>query len=605
MKQLRRALGLLAVSHGPLFLFETVYRLAGAALLVPGFSACFAGLMRITGYRYLTAENLRSFAAHPVTLAVSLLLWALIALYFLIDIGTVLCMLDLAAQGRKCSVLFALRHALRAFRHPWGASRLLLLAYLPVLGVFLHLGTMAALVFTVRIPVPVLDFILKHPLYIFLSALAFTLLGGWMMRWLYVPIFHLSGVAGFREARRKSVLLARKYWFQNLACVFLVQCALMLFYGLAALAGILLLRVVSASLARSFLTSHVLTFLVSALLAVSILSIPATYAMIYALLERQTESLGQSMTHITAEEGPVTSRARRLRRVLGALAILGALAGCILIIYRYQRRRYNLDIEYLRTMEVTAHRGDSAHSPENTMAAFQTAWNNGADWIELDVRQSSDGVIYCMHDSTFTRVTGVKKQSWELSWPEISQLDAGSHFSGAFAGERLPLLEEAIDFAAQSGVRLNIELKPTAHDSDLEQATADIIRQKGFEDQCVVTCQRYLSLEKLKEYAPELTTVYVMPMVYGNLDQLTAADHFSVSYHFINRDMVSRLHQKGKQVYAWTVDRADIMQRMIDLGVDNIITNNVALGKACVSAAAASDIVQTLVEEFVEDTDAH
>ena len=107
-------------------------------------------------------------------------------------------------------------------------------------------------------------------------------------------------------------------------------------------------------------------------------------------------------------------------------------------------------------------------------------------------------------------------------------------------------------------------------------------------------------MEKLKEYAPELTTVYVVSVAYGNLDQLQAADHFSVAYPYISRDMVSRLHRAGKQVYAWTVDRADIMQRMIDLGVDNIITNDVALGVATVRAASASDIVQTLVEEFAE-----
>ena len=598
MGQLRRALRLLRVNGRPLFLFETVYKLAGAALLVPGFSAFFTGVMRITDHRYLTAENLRSFAAHPLTLCFAVLLLAMAALYFLIDIGAVLCLLDQAAQGRPCSVLFALRHMLRVFkRHP-RASNLLLLAYLPFLGIFLHLGTMAALVFTIRIPLPISGFLLGNPLYIFLAALILLALTVWMLRWLYVPVFHLVGGDSFRDARKKSAGLSRRYWAQNLAGVLLVQCGLMLFYGLTALGGILILRVISASLARSFLTSHVLTFLAMALLAVSILSIPVTYAVIYTLLERQTADQGRVMAHIASRESPLPPRTRRLRRAAGMLALLCAFMGCVLIVYRYQRRRYNLDIEYLRTMEVTAHRGDSAHSPENTMAAFRTAWENGADWIELDVRQSSDGMVYCLHDSTFTRVTGIKKYAWELSWAEISQLDAGSHFSSDFAGEGLPLLEDAIDFAIQSGARLNIELKPTAHDKNLEQAVADIIRQKEFADQCVVTCQQYSALQKVKAYAPELTTVYVMPMVYGNLEQLTDADHFSISYSFINRDMVSRLHRMGKQVYAWTVDRADIMQRMIDLGVDNIITNNVALGKACVSAAAASDIVQTLVEEW-------
>ncbi|MBQ9197065.1 MAG: glycerophosphoryl diester phosphodiesterase membrane domain-containing protein [Clostridia bacterium] len=597
MRSVRGALRLLSLCRGPLFLFEAVYKLAGAALFVPGFSLCFSALMRLTGHKYLTAENLLSFALHPLTLIAALALFLLIAFYFLIDIGVTLCMLSQAAQERRCGVLFALTSALRAMRRKKISP--LLLIHLPCLGLFLHLGVVSALFFTVRIPVPISSFLLSRPAYLLIMAVILLLLCRWMLRWLFMPAFCLVGGESFREARQKSVGMSKRRWPRCLSGILLVQLGLILFYGLAALAGIPLLRLISASLARSFLTAHVMTFLVSALLAVSILSIPCTYALVWTLMLQYLAENGESAPRAAIAQRPLTPRATRLRAAIGALCFLCAAGACALIVSRYQRRLYNLDIEYLRSMEITAHRGDSAHSPENTMAAFQTAWDNGADWIELDVRQSSDGMIYCMHDSTFTRVTGVKKQSWELSWNEISQLDAGSHFSAEFAGEKLPLLAEAIDFARQCGVRLNIELKPTAHDDHLEQAVAQLILENDFAEQCVVTCQRYDALKRIKEYAPELTTVYVMSMAYGNLEQLTDADHFSISYHFINRDMVSRLHRMGKQVYAWTVDRQDIMERMIDLGVDNIITNNVALGKACVTAASASDIVQTLVEELV------
>ena len=591
----RRALRLLSISREPLFWFETVYKLAGAALIVPGFSACFNLLTHLTGHRYLTAENLRSFLLHPLTLLFALFLLAVMALYFLVDMGVVACMLDQAAQGQRCTVLFALRHSLRSAKKALRPASLLMQLYLPLLGLFLHTGIAAALIATVRIPVPITTYILKNALYMGLLALAALLLCAWMLMWLFVPFFHLVAGETFQESIKKSARLARRRWRQALGTVLLVQCGLMVLYGLAAFIGLLALKAISASLARSFLTSHVLTFLVSALLAVSVLSIPLNYAALYPLLEDDP-----AWKHLPPYEEALTPRQRRLRRALGILALLLTLAGCVLIVYRYQRGHYNLDIEYLHTMEITAHRGDSAHAPENTMAAFERAWENGADWIELDVHQSSDGAVFCMHDNSFARVAGVKKRAWELDWDTIRQLDAGSHFSRDYAGEGMPLLEEAIDFAALHGVRLNIELKPTAYDINLEEAVVNIIRDRNFEDQCVVTCQRYDALKKVKEYAPELTTVYVMSMVYGNLEQLTDADHFSVNYSFINRDMVSHLHRMGKQIYAWTVDRADIMQRMIDLGVDNIITNNVALGKDCVSAAAASEIVQTIVEEWVE-----
>ena len=128
----------------------------------------------------------------------------------------------------------------------------------------------------------------------------------------------------------------------------------------------------------------------------------------------------------------------------------------------------------------------------------------------------------------------------------------------------------------------------------------DIIQEYGFEDDCVITSQKYTALERVKEIAPEIETVYVMPVAIGSIEWLTAADHFSISYRFINRAMVSRLHQAGKQIYAWTVNRRDIMDRMIDLGVDNIITDNIALARQCVSAGTASELVTTLLEEITE-----
>lgn len=600
MKHVRRTLQLLSRCREPLFLFETVYKMAGAALFVPGFSACFTLLTRMTGHRYLTAENLRSFVLHPLTLLFFALLLAVLACYFLIDIGVVLCLLDQAAQGKPCGILHALRHTLRAARRGFAPGSLLMLLYLPLLALFLHMGTAAALIATIRIPVPVSAFLLKNPLYLGLLAAVLLALTLWMVLWLSVPHWHLNGGLSFRQSIQKSMALSRSFGLQSLAGILLVQAGFILIYGVAALVGIVLLRAISASLARSFLTSHVLTFLISALLAVSILSIPITYATIYALLERQCAARNMPMAHALPEASLLSPRKRRLRRVIGLLAFLTALAACVFIFYRYQRRHYNLDIEYLRATEITAHRGASADYPENTMAAFEGAWAQGADWIELDVRMSRDGEIFCMHDASFTRTTGTSGRAWEKDWVEISRLDAGSRFDQAFAGEGLPLLRDAIAFAQDRHIRLNIELKPSAQDTGLEEGVAALIREAGFEDDCVVTCQRYFALEKIKQIAPELTTVYVMSMIYGDLNQFAAADHFSVSYHFITRAMVSRLHSAGKQIYAWTVDRRDIMERMIDLEVDNIITNNVTLARQCVSNDAASDIVQAILEEIGE-----
>src|SRR5512135_2653183 len=117
----------------------------------------------------------------------------------------------------------------------------------------------------------------------------------------------------------------------------------------------------------------------------------------------------------------------------------------------------NLLLQPRPTPLVLAHRGASLHAPENTLAAFTLAADQGADGIELDVKLTRDGSIVVMHDATVDRTTTGHGRVSDLTLSEIKALDAGSNFEPQFAQERVPLLEEV--FAAVAGrLMINIEL---------------------------------------------------------------------------------------------------------------------------------------------------
>ena len=109
---------------------------------------------------------------------------------------------------------------------------------------------------------------------------------------------------------------------------------------------------------------------------------------------------------------------------------------------------------------VIAHRGASTHAPENTMAAFRAAREQGALWIETDVKLTQDGVPILMHDETLERTTNGTGNIATKDWADIAALDAGSWFSSAFKGERIPPLTELVRFALDHHIQLNLELKP-------------------------------------------------------------------------------------------------------------------------------------------------
>lgn len=100
-----------------------------------------------------------------------------------------------------------------------------------------------------------------------------------------------------------------------------------------------------------------------------------------------------------------------------------------------------------KTIKVIAHRGEHLHHPENTLPAFQAAIDAGADYFELDVRTTSDGKFVLMHDSTLDRTTNGTGEVYKHTFAEIRALDAGIKFSPAFAGTKVPTLDEALDLA--------------------------------------------------------------------------------------------------------------------------------------------------------------
>ena len=109
---------------------------------------------------------------------------------------------------------------------------------------------------------------------------------------------------------------------------------------------------------------------------------------------------------------------------------------------------------------VIAHRGSRCRAPENTMAAFMAAREDGALWIETDVKLTSDGMPILFHDEAFDRTSNGDGLVADKTWSEIQQLDAGSWFGASFTGTRVTAMAELLAFAVATGMRLNLEMKP-------------------------------------------------------------------------------------------------------------------------------------------------
>lgn len=230
-------------------------------------------------------------------------------------------------------------------------------------------------------------------------------------------------------------------------------------------------------------------------------------------------------------------------------------------------------IEETKQVFVTGHRGASGLAPENTISSMLKAIEAGADFSELDVQETSDGVLILLHDPSLKRTTGLEKNIWEIDYAALKGIDAGAWFAPEFKGEPIPTLSAVID-TVRGKMKLNIELKMNGHEKHLVEKVAGLITQKNFISQCIVTSFDFAAIDRIKEINKNIRAGYIFNKMPEEVDIFAAGvDLLSVKYTLVDRDFVEKAHANNKEVHVYTVDDPQDMQRMIAFGVDNIITD--------------------------------
>ncbi|SFS49477.1 glycerophosphodiester phosphodiesterase [Marininema halotolerans] len=230
-------------------------------------------------------------------------------------------------------------------------------------------------------------------------------------------------------------------------------------------------------------------------------------------------------------------------------------------------------------IQIYAHRGYSAIAPENTMIAFQKAVDAGAHGLELDVHLTKDHEMVVIHDETLQRTTNGRGRVRNLSLEEVRRVDAGSWFGDDFQGERVPLLSEVVALAARDGLSLNIELKNNkiAYEG-LERQVIAMLEDYDMINQTVISCFDHYSLRRVKEVCPKVDTAILYmanlfePWEYARHVGVTSIHPYRPT---VTREMLTKSHALNLPVRPFTINQEKEMRRLIDMGVDALITDNV------------------------------
>lgn len=571
-----------------ILLFELLYRGITTSVYMRLVSRGIRLALRAAGYSYLTPANIGNFLIRPVTL----LIFAAVAFVGILILSLETAGLITAFQGsayyQKLTPLHILWGGLQKLKDEMIKCNWRLPLFLTVQYLLIHLPFIMRTIVRYKPANFIFQELKKQPVAVafLVVLLIFGILAviprsltayGCMIEQKH---FHSGVVRSWQMTHKRKWKISSLAMFWELAVILL---AVAVYAASVCAAALCVVRFSRQNLAMAVLLSSADRLETGIIYLASML---ATVA-VYAALAVAYYQYGNRRFHTERWDFGYPARGSMNRRTMAV--ILTAVVGVgLFYIYDLVRNGSELSEELLIETEITAHRGSSRTAPENTIPAIEAAVEEMADSVEIDVQMTADGVVVLGHDASLKRVAGVNRSIASMTFEELEKLDVGSWFSSEYAGTRIPSLSEVLELCSQK-TSLNIEIKYVGKNSELPEKTAEMVREYGMENQCVITSTNLSYLKRVKEALPEIRTGYIISAAYGNFYSSEYVDFISIRSGFVTSALMQNAHEQGKAVYAWTVNTKSELERLTLLGVDGIITDRPVLAREIVYREEATE----------------
>ena len=563
----------------PLVSYEILVKILAVGILGPFSAGVLATLISFTDSVAVSNEQILSFALSPLGIGTLLVSGSLAFLITFLEQAGLMLIASTTYAGKPCSAAAALWEAVRRGR---ALLELALLQVALYFVCFLPFAAIAAAAYRGWLWEYDISYYLaeKPPAFWRAATVGGVALVGLLLAWGWFYVRMMFALPACVLARQRPVaglrmsLRLTKGSVLRKAGILLIW--LLVVAVLGGMLGVVLQVVEHLAIGAAGQRLAVLVPLLAGLVIlnlltaaiISLLTVTTNALLIVRLCEDATagdRDLQQQFSRVQLAPAGVPRWLSRKRLIVAApLLFLGATVAVTYFLVE------QIGIE--DRVAVTAHRGSPRSAPENTVNAVQAAIRQGADFAEIDVQETADGVIVVLHDSDLKRVTGLSKKIWEVDYDEIKSLDVRSELFPDFKGARIPTLQQVID-TARGRIRLNVELKFNGHDKELTERVVRILAENDFQSRCVVSSLNYESLVEAKGLDARLSVGHIVSVAVGDVAKLHV-DFLSVSQENVTARYVRSLHRAGKQVHVWTVNDRQKMSLLVDLGVDNIITDD-------------------------------
>lgn len=592
-----------------LFLFEVIYKMLFIALFYPALILLFEFTLKMAGIKYLTNNYLYAFLKSPFTIISILLLILIFTFYITYEVSCLSVCFDACYHGTKLSVTRIFKSGFKQMRTSIRKKKISAYFNITIISLMMNITILGFFLSNIKINSTAEEIIktkvIFNRIFIVLFFAAFI--------YCFIHMFTINYMTydgdDITDSRRKSRNLLKgrgvKSFFViagwNVLILFIIY---VMYFILAILiiAGVYILDRVNLGMAIYLSIFKVVLTVVKIIMP--IISIPLSYSVITGLFYRYRCDMGSELNigEITELVEKKKQKHPKIQNFAGSIiAIVLTGINIFYMVYAFKENPF-YKVEYLSDTQTMAHRGYSAKYPENTMPAFENAIHATADYIELDVHETKDGIIVVMHDDSLYRTTGVDKKIYNVTYDEIKNLDAGinSGCEEEIGFCNIPTLEEVMEFT-KGKVKLNIEIKLSSYEPHLVSEVARLIEKYDYTDDCYVASMNYSALKDTKLINEKIKTLYVLQAAYGDFYEIDYVDAFSINMGYVSKSVVDTIHSKGKKLFVWTINDQKTAEKFATLGVDAIITDDPVMGRKAVYAKYSNSLIYNVLNAVFKD----
>ena len=530
-------------------------------------------MMLVSGVTYIAPVNLKQVLLNPLSIIMMLLFAVIVTLMSLFEIAGLLHTFSVAQAGRETNLTCMFMAGFRACWKALNPRNWPIMVFILVLVPLTKLLPLSGSTFKLILP----GFVNQTIDYTKWLNVLYYVLYWVLILFLAVYIFSINGFVLQKESFFKSCSKSRKlckgHVIEVLLNMFLLT--VILNFVINSVSSIIVVNgeelmsfmrrtgnVVAKSEAVGTYT-YALRQVIKSFLSPAINDAALTVLFYKCLDDKTKKETVSSEVHELKEYSMKRTVAFVVSLAVVSLAIIGVMT------YRYSYLFESVD----RPL-VCAHRGDNVNAPENTMPAFELAASENLKWIELDVHQTSDGVIVCNHDSTIKRVTGRNLAIHDVTYEDLSKIELGPWMPGEYEHVHICTLREALELAKENDMNVQVELKGHPADKNFEENVIKVINETGMHDNVMIIAQDASRLMRVMEIDPTITKGYCMVIAVGDLNDIEYTDNITIEETYVTPELVRAMHEKGIKVFCWTVDLDDTVQYLVSCDVDVIGTDN-------------------------------